>query len=180
MMERPQVLISEQKIYERVGELAAKISADYAGCNELVLVGVLRGAYIFIADLSRRLALQTRVDFVSASSYGNGTESSGDVCLPMDMRTDVRGKHVLIVEDIIDTGETLKFLTDRFSARGPASLGVCSLLRKPKGFSVETQVKYIGFDIPDVWAVGYGLDLADRYRSLPYIGIVEFDASGGG
>lgn len=167
------VLIDEQRIRQRVEELALEISVDYEERGEVVLIGVLRGAFIFLADLSRRLTVPTQIDFVAASSYGEGTVSSGDVKFPLNVRLDIKGKHVLIVEDIADTGETLKILLKRLRKSEPASLNVCTLLRKPKFFDVDISVKYVGFDIPDVWVLGYGLDLAGRFRSLPYVGVVD-------
>jgi len=167
----PQELISEAAIAKRVAELAQEISTDYAGVDELFLVGVLRGSFIFLADLSRALSIPRRVDFIALSTYGSTTETSGAVRLVMDLRVDIAGRHVVIVEDIVDTGHTLRYLMDTLSARGPASIRTCALVRKPSS-QVDVQVDYLGFEIPDVWAVGYGLDYKDKFRTLPYIGTI--------
>lgn len=169
----PAVLIPEEKILSRVTELARRISADYAGAEELVLVGVLRGCYIFLADLSRRLTIPRRIDFIALASYGETGTAPGAVRLIMDLRTDIAGKHVLIVEDIVDTGHTLQYLLGCLRPRGPASLATCALLRKPDRLRTDVRIDYAGFDIPDAWVVGYGLDYGDRNRALPYIGVVE-------
>jgi len=173
--EEPKVLLSEARIAERVAELAEEISRDYAGVEEIILVGVLRGAFIFLADLARRLTVPRRVDFIALSSYeGESTSTtSGAVRLILDVRTPLEGQHVLVVEDIVDTGYTLEYLLKVLKARGPASLKTCVLLEKPDRLRVPTSVDYLGFSIPDEWVVGYGLDYADRYRTLPYIGVVE-------
>jgi hypoxanthine phosphoribosyltransferase len=170
---RPKVLISEEAIARRVAELAAQIDRDYAGVDELVLVGVLKGAFIFLADLSRRLTIPRKVEFIALSSYGAGAKSSGDVRLVMDVRSSISGKHVLVVEDIVDTGHTLDYLLRLLGARGPASLEACALVRKPKRIEAPVRLRYLGFDIPDRWVVGYGLDLAEENRTLPYIGWVR-------
>lgn len=162
------VLISEKSIRHRVRQLARQISIDYADVDELFMVGVLRGCYIFMADLSRALSIPRHIDFIALSSYGKGT-TSGAVRLIMDVRSDISRQHVLIVEDIVDTGHTLDYLLKLFRARSPASLKTCALLRKPGSMQVAVPVDYLGFDIPDVWIVGYGLDCADKYRALPYI-----------
>jgi len=168
--ENPQPLITREQIETRVGEIAAQIESDYAGVEELVLIGVLKGSFIFLADLARRLDLPRRIEFIAVSSYG-ATESteSGAVRLLMDVRHDIAGKHVLVVEDIVDTGHTISYLLRLLEARGPASLRACTLLRKPDRAEVEVPVQYLGFDIPDVWVVGYGLDFAERHRTLPDI-----------
>ena len=168
----PKVLISERDITGKVDELALRISTDYADAGDLLLVGVLKGAFIFLADLSRRLTIPRRVDFMALSTYGDGT-TTGAVRLIMDLRTDIRDKHVLVVEDIVDTGHTISYLLKNLAAREPASLRCCALLRKRERTRVEVDIAYLGFDIPDVWVVGYGLDWADRYRTLPYIGVVD-------
>ena len=169
----PAVLIPEEKILSRVEELARRISEDYAEVEELILVGVLRGCYIFLADLSRRLTISRRVDFIALASYGKTGTVPGAVRLIMDLRTDIAGKHVLIVEDIVDTGYTLQYLLGSLRPRGPASLKTCALLRKPDRLRTDVRIDYLGFDIPDVWVAGYGLDYGDRNRALPYIGVVE-------
>jgi hypoxanthine phosphoribosyltransferase len=167
------VLLNEMEIEQRVDQLAAQISADYADVSDLVLVGVLKGAFIFMADLARRLTMSHRVDFIALSSYERGAVSAGAVRLIMDTRTSVAGQHVLIVEDILDTGHTLSYLVRNFSARQPASLRTCVLLSKPDRLQVDVPVDYLGFEIPDVWVVGYGLDYGDRYRTLPYIAALK-------
>ncbi len=167
--ERVRELIPEERIRERVREIARRIDRDYADAGEILLLGVLRGAYMFLADLSRALTVPRRVDFIALSSYESGAESTG-VRLIMDARVAVQGRHVLIVEDILDTGETLSYLVRLFRARGPASVRTCVLVRKP---GREVEVDYAGFDIPDAWVVGYGLDYDDHYRALPYIGVLD-------
>jgi hypoxanthine phosphoribosyltransferase len=167
----PRELISQQAIARRLDELAAEISRDYAGAGEVLLVGVLRGAFIFLADLSRRLTVPCAVDFISVSSY-TGAVQAGGVRLVLDVRSSLAGRHVLLVEDIVDSGHTLDYLLRTFAAREPASLKSCVLTRKPGRLEVEVPIDYLGFDIPDEWVVGYGLDLDDRLRTLPYIGVV--------
>lgn len=170
---RPAVLIPADTIAQKVAELAARISHDYARRQPLLLIGVLKGSFIFLADLSRRLTVPHSVDFIALSSYGNATTSSGEVRLMMDLRQTIAGKHVLVVEDIVDTGHTLAYLLRILRARQPASLETCTLVHKPSRREVEVKLDYLGFDIPDKWVVGYGLDYADQYRTLPYIGYVE-------
>jgi len=167
----PSVLISEAAIGRRVEELARQISRDYAGAGELVLIGVLRGAFVFLADLSRRLTVPCRVDFVALSSYGHGS-SGGAVRLVMDLRVNIAGNHVLVVEDIVDSGHTLAYLVAILQARHPASLKTCVLTRKAGRLETDVALDYVGFDIPDRWVVGYGLDYSDRFRTLPYIGVL--------
>jgi hypoxanthine phosphoribosyltransferase len=173
------VLIPETAIAARVEALARQISRDYAGTGEVLLVGVLRGAFIFVADLSRRLSIPCRVDFIGLAHYeagagaGAGAMPSGAVRLVMDLRVPVAGQHVLVVEDIVDSGHTLAYLVATLRARGPASLKTCVLTRKPDRLEVDVPLDYVGFDLPDRWVVGYGLDYEDRYRTLPYIGVVE-------
>lgn len=173
--ENPPVLISEGEIRRRVGELAREVSADYEGVDDLILVGVLRGCFIFLADLSRLLTVPRRIDFMAVAAYGDSASPSGAVRLIMDMRTNIEGKHVLIVEDIVDTGNTLEYLLQILHARKPASLKTCVLLRKRERLVREVKIDYLGFDIPDRWVVGYGLDYSDRHRALPYIGIIEVE-----
>jgi hypoxanthine phosphoribosyltransferase len=168
----PEVLISEDTIRDRVALLGKRISEDYGEADEILLVGVLRGCFIFLADLSRALTVPRRIDFIAVSAYRQQSTAPGAVRMLMDIRTDIAGKHVLIVEDIIDTGFTLHYLVNTFRARGPASLRTCALLRKPERLRLDIPVDYLGFDIPDLWVVGYGLDFADRFRALPYIGIM--------
>ncbi len=168
------ILLSEETIRTRVGELARKISLDYADVNELLMVGILRGCYIFLADLSRALSIPRCIDFMALSSYGNST-TSGAVRLIMDLRIDIAHRHVLIVEDIVDTGHTLDYLLRLLRARNPASLKTCSLLRKAGSMQIDVPIDYLGFDIPDVWIVGYGLDYGNKYRALPYIAQIPND-----
>lgn len=168
----PRVLIDEQTIRRRVAELAAQISRDYEDREEVVLVGVLKGAFVFLADLARCLTIPRKIEFIAVSSYEKGTVS-GEVRLEMDLRHGVEGSHLLIVEDIVDSGQTLHYLVELLRARGPASIKTCALVRKPARAKVDVQVDYLGFDIPDVWVVGYGLDYAERHRTLPYIGVLE-------
>ena len=172
-MSSPVVLISEEEIQTRVAELAEQISADYADAGEIVLIGVLKGAFIFLADLSRRLTLPRTIEFIAVSSYGAGSKSSGAVRLVMDVRGNIEGKNVLVVEDIVDTGHTLKYLIGILGSHGPASVKTAALVRKAERAEVEVDVDYLGFDIGDEWVVGYGLDYAEQNRTLPYIGVVE-------
>ncbi len=174
----PPVLISEETIVRRVDELAGQISSDYEQAGEIVLVGVLKGAFIFLADLARRLTIDRRIEFIALSSYPGGARS-GAVRLLMDMRCDIRGRHVLVVEDIVDTGSTLRYLLDMLGAREPASLRCCALVRKKERLRSEVEIRYLGFDIPDHWVVGYGLDYRERYRTLPYIGIMDISEEDG-
>ena len=169
----PEVLISEEEIQARVLELAAEISADYADADDLVMVGVLKGSFIFLADLSRRLSIPRTIEFIAVSSYGNGSVSSGAVRLVMDVRGNIEGKHVLIVEDIVDTGHTLKYLIGMLQSHRPASVTTAALVRKAESAEVEVTIDYLGFDIGDEWVVGYGLDFAEQNRTLPYIGHIK-------
>lgn len=161
------ILISTEAIQARVIELAAQIETDFAGADRLYIVGILKGAFIFMADLTRRLRLPHVVDFMALSSYGKST-SSGEVRILMDLREPIEGQHVLIVEDIVDSGHTLNYLIKILQGRKPASLHTCVLVRKRRD-RLNVPVDYLGFDIPDVWVVGYGLDYADRYRTLPFV-----------
>ncbi len=172
-LDRPPILISERAIAARVDELARQISADYADVDELLLVGVLRGAFIFLADLSRRLTIPCRVDFIALSHYEHGATPLGAVRLIMDLRVAVTDRHVLLVEDILDSGDTLVYLKRMLEARRPATLRTCALTRKRDRLPTDVQLDYVGFDIPDRWVVGYGLDYDDQYRTLPYIGVLE-------
>ena len=168
----PRPLYTEQEIARRVGQLAHRISADYAGAGDLHMVGVLKGAFIFLADLSRRLTIPRHVDFMAVTSYDNDA-ASGAVRLVLDLRGSIEGKHVLIVEDILDSGHTLAYLQGMLGARKPASLRSCAFLRKARPRDVEPKVDYVGFEIEDEWVVGYGLDYADLFRTLPYIGVID-------
>ena len=172
-MSTPVVLISEKEIQVRVAELAAQISEDYADAGELVMVGVLKGAFVFLADLSRKLTIPRTIEFIAVSSYGSGSELTGAVRLVMDVRGSVEDKHVLIVEDIVDTGHTLKYLSGILESHRPASIRTAALVRKAERAEVEVSVDYLGFDIGNEWVVGYGLDYAEQNRTLPYIGVVE-------
>jgi len=163
------VLVTEPQIRTRLGELARAIEHDYAG-RDLLLVGVLRGAVMVMADLARCLERHLEMDWMAISSYGSGTSSSGVVRILKDLDTDITGRHVLVVEDIIDTGLTLSWLVSNLTSRGPASVAVCTLLRKPEAERMSVDVAYVGFDIPDAFVVGYGLDYAERYRNLRCIG----------
>lgn len=169
----PPALISERRIAERVAELARQISVDYAEVEELLLVGVLRGAFIFLADLARRIEIPCSVDFMALSHYERGSTPSAGVRLIMDLRVPIAGRHVLLVEDIVDSGETLAYLRRMLEARRPASLKICALTRKPDRLTSEVRLDYVGFDIPDAWVVGYGLDYDNRFRTLPYIGVLK-------
>ncbi len=163
------VLLDEQQIADRIAELAASIDRDYAG-RDLLLVGVLKGAVMVMADLARALSHPVTMDWMAVSSYGSGTKSSGVVRILKDLDADLIGRHVLVVEDILDTGLTLSWLLRNLQSRGPASVEVCTLLRKPAAVKVDITPKYVGFDIPDEFVVGYGLDYAQRYRNLRVVG----------
>lgn len=167
------VLIPEQRIRDRVEDLACRISTDHAGGEQLHLVGVLRGSFIFLADLVRKMSIPVRIDFLAMSAYPDSSSPSGEVRLLLDLRDPIAGRNVLLVEDIVDTGSTLRFLLDTLRSRKPASLSVCTMFRKPEGLRSGLRIDYVGFDIPDVWVVGYGLDLGGRYRELPYIATVS-------
>lgn len=171
----PVVLISEEEIQSRVLELANQISDDYKDLGDVVLVGVLKGSFIFLADLARRLSIPRTIEFIAVSSYGSGSKSTGAVRLVMDVRGNIEGKHVLVVEDIVDTGHTLKYLIGMLESHRPASVKACALVRKAERAEVEVNVDYLGFDIGDEWVVGYGLDYAEQNRTLPYIGVVTPD-----
>ena len=174
-MSLPVVLISEEEIQTHVAELAAQISSDYADTDEIVLVGVLKGAFIFLADLARRLTIPRTIEFSAVSSYDSGSKSTGAVRLVMDVRGNIENRHVLIIEDIVDTGHTIKYLTGMLESHRPASVKTCALVRKAERAEVEVDVDYLGFDIGDEWVVGYGLDYAEQNRTLPYIGVVTPD-----
>ena len=171
-MDEPKVLISQADISRRIDEMAKEISSDYKDIDSLVLIGVLKGAFIFLSDLSRRLQIPRSIEFIALSSYEDSSVS-GAVRLVMDLRQSIEGKHALIVEDIVDTGRTLHYLIDLLKARGPASVRTCTLLHKAERSEVDVDLDYIGFEVPDVWVVGYGLDFAEQNRTLPYIGVIE-------
>ncbi|MGH3318590.1 MAG: hypoxanthine phosphoribosyltransferase [Streptosporangiaceae bacterium] len=162
------ILVSEEDIQARIAELAGRIDADYEG-RDLLLVGVLKGAIMVMADLARALHLPVEMDWMAVSSYGSGTRSSGVVRILMDLDQDIAGRDVLVVEDIIDSGLTLSWLLGNLRSRGPASVEVCALLRKPETARMNTEVRYVGFDIPSEFVVGYGLDYAQKYRNLPFV-----------
>jgi hypoxanthine phosphoribosyltransferase len=166
------VLVTEDQIRTRLAELAAQIDADYAG-RDLLLVGVLKGAVMVMADLARALETPVSMEFMAVSSYGSSTSSSGVVRILKDLDREIEGRHVLVVEDIIDSGLTLNWLLRNMRSRNPASVEVCALLRKPEAAKVDVQVKYVGFDIPSEFVVGYGLDYAERYRDLPFVGLLK-------
>ena len=174
----PAALISQRRIAERVEELARQISADYAEVDDLLLVGVLRGAFIFLADLARQLDVPCSIDFMALSHYEHGSTPSAGVRLIMDLRVPIAGRHVLLVEDIVDSGETLAYLRRMLEARRPASLKICALTRKPDRLTSEVRLDYVGFDIPDAWVVGYGLDFDNKFRALPYIGVLKPSGKG--
>jgi hypoxanthine phosphoribosyltransferase len=172
------VLIPAERLRARVAELAAQIDADYAG-RELLLVGVLKGAVMVMADLARAMRLPVHMDWMAVSSYGSGTRSSGVVRILKDLDTDICGRHVLVVEDIVDSGLTLSWLVKNLRSREPASLRVCVLLRKPAAARMDVEVAYTGFDIADDFVIGYGLDYAEKYRNLPFIGTLAPHVYGG-
>lgn len=172
MIEIQEILLDEQTIQAKVGELAAQISRDYTG-KDLVLVCVLKGAAVFIADLMRRITLPVTIDFVCASSYGMSTTSAKEIRIKKDIEVDVKGKHVLLVDTIIDTGETLACLFKRFIDKGPSSLEAVVLLDKKPRRTVEVRLTYRGFEIPDRFVVGYGVDCAEQFRNLPYVAVIK-------
>ena len=174
MAERVEVLLTEGDVDTRIAEIGADISKDYEG-QSVTLVCILKGATFFACELAKRITIPVEMEFMRCSSYGNKTESSGDVKITQDLDSPIRGKNVIVVEDIIDSGRTLSSLFKVLNSRGPASLRLCSLLDKPDRRVTEVKVDYTGFEIPDVFVVGYGLDYAQKYRNLPYIGVVKFD-----
>ena len=175
---RIETLITEKAIAERVLTLAAEVNAYFADTDKLVVVGLLRGSFIFIADLARKLDVPVEIDFIEASSYGNSTTTSREVRILKDLRGEIAGRDVLVVEDIVDTGHTLSRVLDILQTRQPARLEVCALLSKPARREVDVPVRWVGFEIPDEFVVGYGIDYAQRNRNLGYIGAVKF-ADGG-
>ncbi|HEY3775463.1 MAG TPA: hypoxanthine phosphoribosyltransferase [Solirubrobacteraceae bacterium] len=166
------ILVGAEDLNRRVGELAEEINRDYAG-RDLLLIGVLKGAVFFVSDLMRRLTIPVEVDFMAVASYGSATRSSGVVRILKDLDAVIEGRHVLIVEDIVDSGLTLQYLLRNLAGRQPASLEVCALLIKPERRKVDLKTRYVGFEIPDEFAIGYGLDHAERYRNLPYVAALE-------
>ncbi|HEU5155761.1 MAG TPA: hypoxanthine phosphoribosyltransferase [Streptosporangiaceae bacterium] len=173
------VLIPADELQAKITSLAAQISGDYAG-RDLLLVGVLKGAVMVMADLARALDLEVEMDWMAVSSYGSGTKSSGVVRTILDLKTDITDRHVLLVEDIVDSGLTLAWLISNLRSRNPASLEVCALLRKPEAARIAVDVKYVGFDIPNEFVIGYGLDYAEKYRNLPFVGTLAPHVYGGG
>jgi hypoxanthine phosphoribosyltransferase len=169
-------LISAKSIAARVEALAKEISDFFRGTDKLVVVGLLRGSFIFIADLVRELDLPVEVDFLEVSSYGNATESSREVRILKDLRGEIEGRDILVVEDIVDTGRTLRHVLDILATRHPRRVEVCALLDKPSRREVDVKAKWIGFEIPDAFVVGYGIDYAQRNRNLPHIGAVRFES----
>ena len=169
-----EILIGEDDVRARVAALGAEISADYEG-RDLLLVGVLKGAVFFMADLMRQLAVPCEIDFMAISSYGAATDTSGVVRILKDLDINIAGRDVLVVEDIIDSGLTLSYLMRNLRARKPSSLEICALLTKPERREIDVPVRYVGFEIPNRFVIGYGLDYAERYRNLPYIGVLHPD-----
>jgi hypoxanthine phosphoribosyltransferase len=169
-----EILIDEETLAARVAELGAEVSADYQG-RDLLLIGVLKGAVFFMADLMRHLTVPCEVDFMAISSYGDSTDSSGIVRILKDLDINIEGRHVLVVEDIIDSGLTLSYLMRNLESREPATLEVCALLTKPARREIDVPVRYVGFEIPNKFVVGYGLDFAERYRNLPYVAVLSQD-----
>jgi hypoxanthine phosphoribosyltransferase len=169
-----EILIDEDRLGARIAELGDEISADYAG-RDLLLIGVLKGAVFFMSDLMRRLTVPCEIDFMAISSYGASTDSSGVVRILKDLDINIQGRHVLVVEDIIDSGLTLSYLVRNLEAREPASLEICALLTKPERREIDVQVRYVGFEIPNRFVIGYGLDFAERYRNLPYVAVLHPD-----
>ncbi|MEG0594075.1 MAG: hypoxanthine phosphoribosyltransferase [Christensenella sp.] len=167
-----QLLLSSEQIEKRVAELGKQISQDYEG-KDLIGVGILRGSVIFFSDLMRHIKIPMEIDFMAVASYGKGSKSTGSVHIKYDMQEDIRGKHLLIIEDIIDSGRTLASLTEMLQGRKPESIELCCLLNKPDRREVDVPVKYVGFDIPDEFVVGYGLDYASKYRNYEHIGVLK-------
>jgi hypoxanthine phosphoribosyltransferase len=169
-----EILIDEASLQARIAELGDEISSDYEG-RDLLLIGVLKGAVFFMADLMRRLTVPCEIDFMAISSYGAATDSSGVVRILKDLDINIAGRHVLVVEDIIDSGLTLSYLVRNLEAREPESLEICSLMTKPERREIDVEVRYVGFEIPNRFVIGYGLDFAERYRNLPYVAVLHPD-----
>lgn len=172
MAESIKVLISEEEVSKRIAEIGKEISEAYAG-KEIHLICVLKGGVFFMCDLAKTISIPVSMDFMSVSSYGDGTSSSGIIKIVKDLDESLEGKHVMVVEDIIDSGRTLSYLLEILEKRKPASMGLCTLLDKPDRRVRDVKVDYVGFEVPDEFVVGYGLDYAQKYRNLPYIGVVE-------
>ncbi|MDE2952226.1 MAG: hypoxanthine phosphoribosyltransferase [Chloroflexota bacterium] len=172
-----EILIDEDRLQARIAELGKTLNRDYADCEDLLLLCILKGGVMFLTDLSRHIQVPHMIDFMAASSYGAGArKSAGSVRIDMDLKTDVRGKHVLVVEDIIDSGHTLSFVIKTLKSRVPASLKLCALLNKQSRREIEIDVDYVGFDIENKFVFGYGLDLDERFRNLPFVGVARQDA----
>lgn len=172
-----EILIDEDRLQARIAELGKTLNRDYADCEDLLLLCILKGGVMFLTDLSRHIQVPHMIDFMAASSYGVGArQSAGSVRIDMDLQTDVRGKHVLVVEDIIDSGHTLSFVIKTLKSREPASLKLCALLNKQSRREIEIDVDYVGFDIENKFVFGYGLDLDERFRNLPFVGVARQDA----
>ena len=169
-----EILIDEDELQRRIAELGDEISADYRG-RDLLLLGVLKGAVFFMSDLMRRLTIPCEIDFMAISSYGASTDSSGVVRILKDLDINIEGRHVLVVEDIIDSGLTLSYLMRMLESREPESLEICALLTKPERREIDVDVRYTGFEIPNRFVIGYGLDFAERYRNLPYVAVLDPD-----
>ena len=174
MSENVRVMITEEKLTRRIQQLAQQISEDYAG-RQVMLLCILKGSVFFTCELAKYLTVPVTMDFMSVSSYGNGTSSSGVVRLVKDLDESIEGKDVIVIEDIIDSGRTLSYLMENLSSRRPASISLCTLLDKPDRRTCEVKVDYVGFEIPDEFVVGFGLDYAQRYRNLPFIGVLSFE-----
>ena len=174
MAEHVKVLLSEKEVDDRIQAIGEQISRDYAG-KQVHLICVLKGGSFFLCELAKRITIPVEVEFMSVSSYGSGTESSGIVKIVQDLSTSIEGKNVIVVEDIIDTGRTLSYLLENLKTRSPKSVRLCTLLDKPDRRVVDVKVDYVGFEIPDEFVVGYGLDYDQQYRNLPYIGFVEIE-----
>ena len=169
-----EILIDEDRLQSRISELGHEISSDYEG-RDLLLIGVLKGAVFFMSDLMRRLTVPCEIDFMAISSYGAATDSSGVVRILKDLDINIEGRHVLVVEDIIDSGLTLSYLVRNLEARNPATLEICALMTKPERREIEVDVRYVGFEIPNRFVIGYGLDFAERYRNLPFVAVLHPD-----
>lgn len=167
-----EILYNEGELRDKIRQMGAKISTDYHG-KELILIGVLKGSVVFMADLIREISIPCKMDFMAVSSYGSSTETSGVVRILKDLDFDIQGKNVLIVEDIIDSGVTLKYLMKYLSSRKPNSIEIICLLNKPDRRKVDIEVKYLGYNVPDYFLVGFGLDFAEKYRNLPYVGVLK-------
>ena len=168
------IVVGAEELQRRIGELAVEVSRDYAD-KDVLLLGILKGAVFFLTDLIRQLEIPAEIDFMAISSYGSATQSSGVVRILKDLDRPIEGRHVLIVEDIVDSGLTLRYLLGNLSGRNPASLEVCALLSKREAHLVDVPVRYVGFEIPDAFVIGYGLDYDERYRALPYVATLELD-----